>query len=94
MKVNRKLGRSAKHTQVRSYILVIEGWSKNIYPVVVELPNFYSGIIFLRDFVMTGGRRPDSDWIQVHADQEYVIEVTLKRLNKFKVSVWYNTCTL
>lgn len=32
----------------------------------------------------TGGRRPDSDWIQVHADQEYVIEVTLKRLNKFK----------
>ncbi|XP_061176706.1 activating signal cointegrator 1 complex subunit 3-like [Saccostrea echinata] len=32
----------------------------------------------------TGGRRPDSDWIQVHADQEYVIEVSLQRINKLK----------
>nr|XP_022293850.1 activating signal cointegrator 1 complex subunit 3-like [Crassostrea virginica] len=32
----------------------------------------------------TGGRRPESDWIQVHADQEYVIEVSLKRLNRVK----------
>lgn len=31
-----------------------------------------------------GGRRPDSDWIQVHADQEYVIHVDLLRVNKTK----------
>lgn len=43
---------------------------------------------------MIGGRRLDSDWIQVYVDQEYVIEVIFKRFNKFKVSVWYNICIL
>ncbi|KAL8619051.1 hypothetical protein ACOMHN_020749 [Nucella lapillus] len=28
-----------------------------------------------------GGRRADSDWVQVHADQEYVLHLTLRRLN-------------
>ncbi|XP_074644659.1 activating signal cointegrator 1 complex subunit 3-like [Tubulanus polymorphus] len=31
-----------------------------------------------------GGRRPDEDWIQVHADQEYVLNIRLTRLNKTK----------
>ncbi|KAK7108639.1 hypothetical protein V1264_016337 [Littorina saxatilis] len=28
------------------------------------------------------GRRPESDWIHVHADQEYVLNVTLQRINR------------
>ena len=31
------------------------------------------------------GRRQDSDWITVHADQEYVLNVRLARRNKIKV---------
>ncbi|XP_071112657.1 activating signal cointegrator 1 complex subunit 3-like [Haliotis cracherodii] len=30
----------------------------------------------------TGGRRRDADWIKVHADQEYVLQVDLARVNK------------
>lgn len=32
------------------------------------------------------GVRPPSDWIRVHADQEYVLNIDFKRLNKHKVS--------
>ena len=32
------------------------------------------------------GVRPQSDWIRVHADQEYVLNIDFKRLNKHKVS--------
>ncbi|XP_076445059.1 activating signal cointegrator 1 complex subunit 3-like isoform X3 [Babylonia areolata] len=28
-----------------------------------------------------GGRRVDSDWVQVHADQEYVLHISLQRIN-------------
>ncbi|RUS90749.1 hypothetical protein EGW08_001460, partial [Elysia chlorotica] len=28
------------------------------------------------------GRRPDSEWVPVHADQEYVLNISLRRLNK------------
>ncbi|XP_013419499.1 activating signal cointegrator 1 complex subunit 3-like isoform X1 [Lingula anatina] len=31
-----------------------------------------------------GGSRPDKDWIPVHADQEYVLNVELRRANKVK----------
>ena len=37
-------------------------------------------IIFL-----TGAKRRDDDWIQVHADQEYVLRVDMDRINKIKV---------
>ena len=30
----------------------------------------------------SGGVRPDSDWVTVHADQEYVLHVNLSRLNR------------
>ncbi|XP_059138482.1 activating signal cointegrator 1 complex subunit 3-like, partial [Physella acuta] len=30
------------------------------------------------------GRRPNSDWLKVHADQEYVLNISLKRINKIK----------
>ncbi|KAK3097620.1 hypothetical protein FSP39_011463 [Pinctada imbricata] len=33
-----------------------------------------------------GGVRPESDWIPVHADQEYVVEVNLQRINKSRKS--------
>ena len=33
-----------------------------------------------------GGLRPDSDWIKVHADQEYVLNIDFKRVNKHKVN--------
>ncbi|XP_041352458.1 activating signal cointegrator 1 complex subunit 3-like [Gigantopelta aegis] len=31
-----------------------------------------------------GGRRPESSWITIHADQEYVLKITLTRINKTK----------
>lgn len=34
--------------------------------------------------VSQGGRRPESDWVHVHADQEYVLQVTLTRINRIK----------
>lgn len=44
-------------------------------------------------FCVSGfGKRPDSDWIQVHADQEYVIQVDLHRLNKLKVNIMSIVC--
>ncbi|KAK7480738.1 hypothetical protein BaRGS_00027999, partial [Batillaria attramentaria] len=33
-----------------------------------------------------GGRHAESDWIQVHADQEYVLNLTMSRLNRTKKS--------
>ena len=32
-----------------------------------------------------GGVRPESDWIKVHADQEYVLNIDFRRDNKHKV---------
>ncbi len=34
------------------------------------------------------GLRPNSDWIQVHADQEYVLNIDCKRLNRRRV--WWS----
>ncbi|XP_055955120.1 activating signal cointegrator 1 complex subunit 3-like [Patella vulgata] len=31
-----------------------------------------------------GGRRSDNDWVQVHADQEYVLQINMTRIKKAK----------
>ena len=36
--------------------------------------------------IISGVKREEDDWIQVHADQEYVLRVDLDRINKVKVS--------
>lgn len=39
------------------------------------------------------GRRQDCDWIPVHADQEYVLNVHLAKLNNTKVSYGHTDCS-
>ena len=36
-------------------------------------------------YLILGGKRQDSDWIPVHADQEYVFEIQLSRINRTRV---------
>lgn len=40
------------------------------------------------NILSNGGRRAETDWIQVHADQEYVLSVTISRLNRNKFQKW------
>ena len=37
-------------------------------------------------YIFAGGRRAESSWLKVHADQEYVLTVDLRRINTEKVS--------
>ena len=39
------------------------------------------------------GRRRDDEWINVHADQEYVLNVQLSRRNRMKVRVFVCCCS-
>ena len=34
------------------------------------------------NLLLSGGRKQDNDWLPVHADQEYVLNIDLSRLNK------------
>ena len=37
--------------------------------------------------IVVGGLRRDADWMIVHADQEYVLNINLSRINGSKVSL-------
>ena len=44
--------------------------------------------------IFAGRSRGDSDWILVHADQEYVFQIQLSRINKMKVRKTLALCQL
>ena len=74
---------NADQVNFEIYVLIlpilIRNKQKKFYQLEILKLQFFILFSFL------GGKRPDSDWIPVHADQEYVFEMQLSRINKTRV---------